>query len=475
MRKLKENNRQRRWTVLGVLAVVVVALIGWIAYNANLGLPWQSTYDVYADVPNADRLIKTADVRIGGVRVGQVNAVDAEPGSDGRGPYTRLELALSGVSHVPRNSTVQVRPASVLGLTYVDLHLGRSRAQLPANGTLALSQARPASDLTDLFEIFNTGSAHSFQNAISGFAAGLAGRGTDLNTTIHALSQAMVPTQDVARVLAATQTQFAAFLSAFEQTASALAPVSSELAGATSGAATTLQSLADTRRSLAAAIEDAPGAEQAATTAFTRAQPAVSGLAQLVVDLRPAGALLSGSVAEINTTLRAGLPPLRELPAFSQRLSAALTAVHRLSSDSNTVNSLRKLTDLSTAGQGALSDLAPAQIDCNVLSLFMIGFAGVFGTQGTGEGPSLGNLVLEETGAVGEPLQNAKPSINVGINPLPHETAQECESGNEPWSGKQQLGNPPGLQSTEVRQSVQPPGVPALAAKAGLMQDPKGL
>jgi hypothetical protein len=117
----------------------------------------------------------------------------------------------------------------------------------------------------------------------------------------------------------------------------------------------------------------------------------------------------------------------------------------------------------------------PAQVSCNVISLFTSGFAGVFGTVGTGAGPSLGALFLEDTGAVGESFQNARPSSNAGIDPIPNENGKECEAGNEPWTGKQQLGNPPGLQSNTTRATVPPPGVPELAQRAGLLRAPAGL
>jgi hypothetical protein len=149
--------------------------------------------------------------------------------------------------------------------------------------------------------------------------------------------------------------------------------------------------------------------------------------------------------------------------------------LQRLSRDPNTAGSLRKLTDLAAASRGALSILVPAQVNCNVISLFTSGFAGVFGTVGTGDGPSLGALYLEDTGAKGENFQNARPSPDAGINPIPNENQSECEAGNEPWTGKQQLGNPPGLQSNTTRPTVPPPGVPALAAGAELLTTPEGL
>jgi virulence factor Mce-like protein len=472
----RRRDPARRRVALGVAAILVVAAIGYVAYTANSGLPLQSTYGVFVDVPNADRLINTADVRIGGVRVGEVLGVSAARRSNAQTPYARISVALDpAVGRLPVDTSAQVRPASVLGLTYLDLVLGRSRQTVAPGGTLQLAQAQPSSDLTDLFNVFNQSSARRFQDTLGSLAGGLAGRGGSINATIHAVDRLLPSLTSVATVLAAPQTRLSDFLHAYENTFSALGPVSGQLTGLISGAATTFDSLAGVRTPLSATISALPPAESASTRAFVAVRPALDGLAQLVVDLRPAGRVLPAALSQINSTLAAGVPPLREIPSFSDHLTSALANLNTLSLDTSTNGSLRKLTDLGSAARGALSVLVPAQVNCNVISLFTSGFAGVFGTLGTGNGPSLGALFLEDTGAVGEALQNARPSPNVGINPIPIENQQSCQAGNEPWTGKQQLGNPSGLQSTTTRPTVPPPGVAALAQKAGLLTPPAGL
>jgi virulence factor Mce-like protein len=462
--------------VLGITAILFAAVVGYIAYTANTGLPLQSTYQVDVEVPSADRLINTADVRIGGVRVGEVLAVSATQGPRGQSPYARVRVAITpSAGPLPVDSTAQVRPASVLGLTYLQLELGQSRQTIPDGGTLSLTRARPSSDLTDLLNIFDQSSARRFQDTLGNLGGGLAGRGTAINATIRSVSHLLPALTDVAGSLSASKAHLADFLRAYETAVDALSPVSPQFASLISGAATTFDALAGVRTALGATIDAAPPAESATTRAFGAVRPALDGLAQLVVDLRPAGRALPATLTQINMTLAAGVTPLREIPTFSRDLGTALVTLDALSKDSATGGSLRKLTDLASAARGAVSLLVPAQVDCNVISLFTQGFAGVFGTLGTGDGPSLGALFLETAGANGEALQNARPSANVGINPVPVENQTQCQGGNEPWTGKQQLGNPPGRTSATTKPTVPPPGVEALAQNAGLLTNPVGL
>lgn len=465
-----------RWFGLfGTLAILLVAVVAYIAYTANFGLPWQNRYEVNVEVPNADHLIAGADVRIGGVLVGETLGIRAERATAHSAPYARLTLALSrSVGPLPVDSKVQVRPASVLGLTYVDLYPGRSRQTIPAGGTLPLSHALPYSDLTNLIGTFDRSSARGFQQALAGVAYGVAGRGTALNATIASTSQLLPDLIGVAGELAAPQTRLGYSLRAYETLMAALTPVRVQLGELTANVASTLGALADERPALAGTIEAAPSAESATAIAFTRARPALDQLAELTSDLRPAGVLLPGALGQLNSTLVAGLRPLRAIPGFAGSLGDALTALGGLAHDPAASGSLRKLHDLVVPTNQVLSVLVPEQIYCNVLGPWGQNFGSMWGSLGVGQGPALANLVLTSSGAQGEELQNARPSSNVAMDPLPVENATECQAGNEPWTGHQQLNNP-GLTGRESRATAPPPGVTALARKAGLLAPIAGI
>ena len=471
----RRRSPERRIAILGVAAVAAVLVVGLIAYRATSGLPWQGRDHYVVELRNAERLIDAADVRIGGLRVGQVVSAEAAPGPGGR-PVARVEIALEpDVGPLPTDTTAQVRPASVLGLTYVDLVLRRSDRTLAEGGTLPLARSRPSTNLTDLFEVFDRRSARHFQAAVAGLGGGLAGRGPALGAATASTSRLLSPLTRTMSSLAAPATRLPQLVTNLQRAGAAVAPVSERLGGLVTGAAQTFDALARERAALGAAITAAPGAEREVTRAFTAARPALQGLARVAADLRPAARDLPATVREITSTLRTGQPALRALPDLQRPLTGALRALDVLTRDPATDGALRKLADLAHATTGAISAIVPAQVHCNVFSLFTQGFAGTFGTQGTGQGPALASLFLATNGARLEGFQNARPSDNVGMNPLPRLDETECESGNEPWTGRQQLGNPAGRQSTEVRPTAPPPGVRERAAAAGLVTDPEGL
>jgi len=52
--------------LVGAVTILVVIVAVFLAYNANNGLPFVSTYDLKARVPNANALVKNNEVRVGG-------------------------------------------------------------------------------------------------------------------------------------------------------------------------------------------------------------------------------------------------------------------------------------------------------------------------------------------------------------------------------------------------------------------------
>ena len=125
--------------LVGTITILVVVVAVYLSYIAENGLPFVPTYSVKVDVANAAELVKNADVRIGGARVGQVLTITPEPATKQYPhPYAQLGLALQrSLEPLPRDTQYQVRLASVLGGKYLELFPGRERGiGVPDGGTL---------------------------------------------------------------------------------------------------------------------------------------------------------------------------------------------------------------------------------------------------------------------------------------------------------------------------------------------------
>ncbi|MGE5155912.1 MAG: MlaD family protein, partial [Betaproteobacteria bacterium] len=141
-------------TMVGAVTTLIVIVAVFLAYNANNGLPFVPTYRVSVVVPNAARLVKNNEVRIGGTRVGVIESIDtthvdpSELGnaSSGHGGTAGLvqtssqsssntccvaaELNLKldkSASPIPEDSVFRVRYRSSFGLKYLEITRGTGK------------------------------------------------------------------------------------------------------------------------------------------------------------------------------------------------------------------------------------------------------------------------------------------------------------------------------------------------------------
>jgi virulence factor Mce-like protein len=474
-RSKKIRHARRYHAVVGVIGILALLAAVAISYRANSGLPFQPSYRISVDVPNADRLNRYADVRIGGIRVGEVESVDAMPGIDKAPPYARLQLSLSpSVGRLAVDSTVQIRSVSVLGATYVDLTPGHGAQRLAAGGTLPIRRPVATVQLTDLLDVFDRSTANSIRNVLGGAGAGLGGRGGDLNATIASLAGLAEPLTRVLGAVAAPHAQLAAFLHGYESTVGALAPVAGQLGSLVGDASTTLGALAAVRPALAQTIEALPSAEGATTSALVDLRPGLSGLARLARELRPGADLLPSTIPALNETLDAGVAPLRALPSLAGELRTMLRTLALVSRDPAAPGSLVRLTDAVGAVGTLLKALVPAQLQCNILGIYGQNFPSALAGTGVAGAPLI-QVGVTTLGAKNEEFQNASPSSNMHVDADPIENYKQCQAGNEPYNADvQELSNPPGVLSNQTESTAPTPGVTALAAKAGLLNTPRG-
>ncbi|MCW2997085.1 MAG: hypothetical protein JWN65_634 [Solirubrobacterales bacterium] len=448
--------------------ILAIGLIGIVlSYRANKGLPFVPAYEIRVLVPDAAELIVGgSEVRVGGARVGLVTDVQAMPGHNGRPSYAELTLALEKSQEpIAVDSFVKVRPRSILGAKYLDLEPGRSARGVPAGGTLPLSQGRPIVELDEAFNVFDDETSRGLQSTIVSLGDAFAGRGQDMNDGILASRRLLPPLQRVLSTAVAPQTGLGRFVRGTASAFGALAPVSPALVRLLDGGAVTLRALDASAPALGAAIQALPRTETEATAALVKIRPVLTDAASIARAIRPGTAVLPLATARLRDALRAGTPVLARTPAFADRLGTTLAALGAVSRDPNAPASVKQLiTTVRTLGT-TLGTILPAQLQCNLLP---IGFRNAFSAVSVGdsEGPWFSQQQILNSS---QDTQSKAPSANLHVTPVPHANASECEAGNEPYAPGQAIGNPSGLQRNSTEETTPPSGVPALAARAGLV------
>jgi ABC-type transporter Mla subunit MlaD len=429
--------------IVGAVTVLVALVAVFLAYNANNGLPFVSTYDLKARVPNATALVKGNEVRIGGARVGVVKEVKPVQIGDG-GVAAELSLSLDkSAEPVPANSTMIIRPKSPLGLKYLQIIPGNSPRGLKAGETIPLSAARPEPvDIDQFFDMFNAKTRTAIQRNNAGFGDAFAGRGPQVNAALGALRNLVEHGQPVLRTLVAPSTRFGAFWEALEDLSATVAPVAEQQASMFVALDRTFAAFARVSRPyIQETIEKGPPTLDAAIADLPALRPFLHDSGRFFTALKPGAKALGETSPTINAALRAGIPALNRSPALYAQLTPTAEALLDFQAEPGVFNGLDLLMNTNEVLAPAIKQIAPAQVDCQYLSIAATNLADAF-SESNGKANWLSAIVFEApAGPNAESQPSSAPADGSGgknhlhFNPYPR-TGQGgvCEAGNERYA-----------------------------------------
>jgi ABC-type transporter Mla subunit MlaD len=447
--------------IVGAVTVLVVIVAVFLAYNANNGLPFVSTYDLKARVPNANALVKGNEVRIGGSRVGVVRGVRPVQLDNG-GVAAELDLRLDkSAEPIPVNSTMMIRPKSPLGLKYLQIIPGDSGQGLEAGETIPLSAARPEPvDIDQFFSMFDEPTRKAIQRTNAGFGNAFAGRGPQINAAFGALRSLVENGQPVLRTLVAPGTDFGGFWEALEDLSATVAPVAATQASMFVALDRTFAAFARVSRPfIQETIVKGPPTLDAVTADLPALRPFFRNAGRFFTAFKPGARALGETSPTINAALRAGIPALNRSPELFAQLNPTAEALLDFQGEPGVFNGLDLLMDTNEVLDPAISYIAPAQTTCNYLALVFRNLADAF-SESNGKGNWLGAIAFEapdgpnaEATPSSAPANGPGASNHLHFNPYPR-TGQDgvCEAGNERYvPGQTVIGRSPKLWGTTTR------------------------
>jgi phospholipid/cholesterol/gamma-HCH transport system substrate-binding protein len=455
--------------LVGAVTVLVVIVAVFLAYNANNGLPFVSTYDLKAQVPNADALVKGNEVRIGGVRVGTVRSVVPVQLENGE-VAAELELRLDkSAEPLPVDSTITVRPKSALGLKFLQVTPGDSDEGFRAGETIPVTSAKPEPvDIDEFFNMFDEKTRQAIQQNLAGFGNALAGRGPQLNEAIGALRRLTVNGQPILRKLVEPSTDFAGFWEALEDLSATVAPVAETQAQMFVALDRTFAAFARVSRPfIQETIEKSPPTLDEVNADLPVLRPFLRSSARFFTALRPGVKALAETSPVIAESLHAGIPVLNASPVLNNQLQPTAEALVDFQEAPGVFSGLELLTDTNRILKPTLRYIVPSQTVCNYWSLAFNNISSAtskgnsnghwleFVSYGPPEGPN--SLSTFASAPANDPEDREN---HVHYNPYPQTAApgqgDVCEAGNEKFAtGKTVIGHAPELWGTTTRGQVE--------------------
>ena len=459
--------------LVGAVTVLVVIVAVFLAYNANNGLPFVTTYDLKARIPNADALVKGNEVRIGGVRVGVVKEVVPVQLESGE-VAAELSLSLDQTAEpLPVDSTIAVRPKSALGLKYLQVTPGDSSEGFAAGETIPLTATtfEPV-DIDEFFNMFDEPTRDAIRRNQAGFGNALAGRGPQLNEAFGALRRLVFSAQPALRAIVSPSSDFAGFWRALEALSATVAPVAETQASMFVALDRTFAAFARVSRPyIQETIEKSPATLDVATENLPALNPFLRSSERFFAALQPGAKALAETAPTIADSLLAGVPALNRSPALNRQLQPTAEALVAFQEAPGVFTGLDLLIDTNRVLKPSLRFIAPAQTTCNYITLTFENLA-ASNKQGNNRGHWLNFLSFEpphginsEGGPASAPASGESYSggtheaNNLHYNPFPRTAAPGqdgvCEAGNEKYiRGQQVVGNAPKLWGTTTRGQV---------------------
>lgn len=147
-----QNNASE--TIVGMLVVAVLACILFFVYTST-GNSTVAGYDIRASFTAVDGVAPGTDVRLNGIKIGTVTAMDLDP----KTYQAILHFTIRNDVPLPDDSSVKVTSAGLLGGTYLAITPGGSDKMLVAGN--AITNTQGSVDLMGLVGRFIYGNSGS--------------------------------------------------------------------------------------------------------------------------------------------------------------------------------------------------------------------------------------------------------------------------------------------------------------------------
>ena len=110
------------WAGAAVLAVAA----GFLFWSTDLGRPLRDGYELRAAFPNVDGIEVGTEVRVAGVKVGRVSAIDLNPQTY----LAEARLTVPSSIRLPTDSAALIQSDGLLGGAYIELQPGGAAEDL---------------------------------------------------------------------------------------------------------------------------------------------------------------------------------------------------------------------------------------------------------------------------------------------------------------------------------------------------------
>jgi phospholipid/cholesterol/gamma-HCH transport system substrate-binding protein len=269
----------------------------WLAFGGPVPLKPKG-YQFNVAFREAGQLAQEADVRISGVSVGKVKAIETDKGSGASDATIELE---SRYAPIPMDTKAILRQKTLLGETYVELTPGsRAARTVPEDGRLPAGQVAPTVELDEIFRAFDEKTRRAFGVWMQQLALATQGRGRDISDAIGNLAPFAEDTTTLLKILNAQDANVQSVVRDTGEVFDALSERDGQLRSLIESSNRVFATTAARSRELEETFRALPTFERESQTTVSRLTKFSRDTNPLVTQLRPAARELSPTMEQLS-------------------------------------------------------------------------------------------------------------------------------------------------------------------------------
>jgi ABC-type transporter Mla subunit MlaD len=293
---------------VGIAALVIAAVTFVIGYRAAETVPGRGYYDLHAVFSNAENLANHYEVRIGGVRAGQILRPRVKDGK------AFLDLRLDDKYKPLRSDTeLRVRLRSAVGVRYLEIFPGTKGRPLPAGAVIPVENTVPPVALDKVLGIFDARTREKTRTFLNELGAGTNARSADVNETLSDTPELLARVGSFSQAIVERPKAVERFVNASDGAADAFHSVRREIADGFEPEARALRPFTEARTEVQRTLSEAAPALDELRAGLPAVSRLVDQAAKLARDGTPTLSEAPRALASTTALLRDGRRPLAEV------------------------------------------------------------------------------------------------------------------------------------------------------------------
>ena len=306
--------------------LVVCGAAAYVLTQAGAGEEAGNRFKVELD--NAFGLVVGADLKVAGVRAGQITDMDVD--RESKRAIIEFEVTKTGFGSLRTDVFCESRPQSLIGEYYIDCQPGTDSEELKAGSTIPVEQTGSTVPADLVNNIMRRPYRERLRIILNELGYGVGARAEDLNEAIRRASPALRETNRVLRILA-RQNQL--------------------LGDLVEDGDTVITDLAENKRDVARWVKETGETAEASAARREAIAASLERLPEFLRELRP-------TMAELGRAADAQRPALVDLQASAGQLEELFTDLEPFA-EASQVN-LRSLAQASRPGRRAMEAAQPS-------------------------------------------------------------------------------------------------------------------